>query len=66
MGITGHKGRKVGRNRKKPSSQRYLISRRWIFNKVKKLEKYMKKFPNWKPTNLSSEISTKLEALLKK
>ena len=46
----GKKNRKYGRNRKKPSCIRYTNEMRWITNKLKKIKKYIKNHPNWKPT----------------
>jgi ribosomal protein S15P/S13E len=42
----GKKGRKIGRYSKHPSSQRYKSERRWLTNKVKRIEKHTKRFPN--------------------
>jgi hypothetical protein len=33
------KGRKIGRNKRKPSQQRYLNEKRWIENKERRIEK---------------------------
>lgn len=49
----GQKNRKYGRNRRKPAKVRYTNEMRWITNKIKKIKKYMKKHPNWKPTKTS-------------
>ena len=39
----GAKRRKIGRNKKKPTSQRYLSERRWISNGKKREEKHKKR-----------------------
>ena len=41
--------RKHGRMKKKPAYKRYLAEDRRAKNKARKLARYMKKFPNWKP-----------------
>lgn len=61
----GKKGRKVGRMKKKPSYQRYLLENRRAKNKARKIDKYLKKFPLWKPCNLSSDVEIYLKKLLK-
>lgn len=58
----GKKGRKHGRQKRKPSYQKYNR----VKNKARKLYKYMKKFPNWKPTNLSKEIEAEIARLKRK
>jgi len=45
----GKKGRKIGRMKNKPAYKRYLAEDRRAKNKARKLAKYMRKFPNWKP-----------------
>ena len=52
-----HKGRKIGRWLRKPSYKRYLAERRWLYNKARKIAKYIRKHPNWKPTNLAPDIA---------
>lgn len=62
----GKKNRKFGRQKRHPASQRYTSSKRWITNKAKKIAKYMIKFPNWKPNNLSPEVNVKVKAYIAK
>jgi len=57
--------RKHGRNLKKPSKMRYVSSKRWITNKARRIWKYMKKHPNWKPNNLSDGVKVELKRLAK-
>ena len=45
----GKKNRKHGRMKRKPAYKRYLAEDRRAKNKARKLARYMKKFPNWKP-----------------
>lgn len=52
---SGKKGRKVGRKIKKPAQKRYTSDRRWLKNKARKIWKYIKTHPNWKPYNISDE-----------
>lgn len=40
----GKKGRKVGRNKKKPCQQRYVQYRRWEENKLRRAKRYATKF----------------------
>ena len=42
-GKEGKKGRKIGRNKKKPCQLRYVAERRDVKNKEKKILKYLKK-----------------------
>ena len=53
---SGKKNRKHGRSKKKPSHKRYLVEKRWVKNKARKIRKYMKAHQNWKPYNLSEEV----------
>lgn len=62
----GRGSRKHGRNRKKPAKMRYTSAKRWITNKARKVFKYMRKHPNWKPTNLSGEVNSEIVKLRKK
>lgn len=48
----GKKGRKYGRNMRKPAKLRYTAERRWITNKRKKIARYKKSHPNWNPTKV--------------
>jgi hypothetical protein len=52
----GKKNRKHGRQKKKPAQKRYTAERRWIKNKAKKIRKYMRTHPNWKPHNVREEV----------
>jgi len=42
----GKKGRKIGRYNKHASSLRYKAERRWEKNKVVRIERHLKKYPN--------------------
>ncbi len=42
----GKKGRKIGRYSKHPSSMRYKGERRWEKNKVRRMRRHLKHFPN--------------------
>ena len=42
-GKEGKKGRKIGRNKKKPCQLRYVSERRDVKNKEKRITKYLKK-----------------------
>lgn len=53
---SGKKGRKYGRNLKGPAHMRYTNERRWVKNKAKKILRYKKSHPNWKPYNISDEV----------
>ena len=53
----GKKGRKVGRMKKKPAYMRYLSEHRREKNKARHIVRYMKKFPNWEPINLSEMVA---------
>jgi hypothetical protein len=52
LGITkgkkkkGKKGRKIGRYSKHPSSVRYRSERRWERNKVRRLRRHLKAYPD--------------------
>ena len=57
----GKKGRKIGRMKRKPAYMRYLNGHRREKNKARRIVRYMKKFPNWKPTNLSDMVAAFVE-----
>lgn len=61
----GKKGRKFGRMKRKPAYVRYKAEDRRAKNKARKLAKYMKKFPNWVPNNLSDKVQLYLNNLLR-
>jgi hypothetical protein len=42
----GKKNRKFGRAMRRPSHHRYNNEKRWIKNKIRKLVRHCKKFPN--------------------
>ena len=60
----GGKRRKHGRMLKKPAYKRYLAEDRRTKNKARRIARYMKKFPNWRPTNLSDKISAYVKRYL--
>lgn len=62
---SGSKGQKVGRKIKKPAQKRYTIERRWIKNKVRKILKYIRSHPNWKPDNASEEVRNEIKKRLR-
>lgn len=53
----GKKGRKIGRMKNKPAYKRYLSENRREKNKARRIVRYMKKFPKWKPINLSEKVA---------
>ena len=57
----GKKGRKFGRIKRKPSHMRYNAEDRAVKNKARRIARYMRKFPNWKPTNLSDKVAMFVE-----
>lgn len=57
----GKSTRKIGRCKRKQSKQRYTATNRRDKNKVRKIAKQMIKFANYKPFNLSLEISDRVE-----
>lgn len=52
----GKHHRKHGRSKKRLSHKSYLTEKRWLKNKAKKIRKFMKSHPTWKPYNLSEEV----------
>jgi hypothetical protein len=52
----GKKNRKFGRTTRSPSHQRYNAKRQWFWNKVRRIVKHLKKFPNYKPYNISPDV----------
>jgi len=42
----GKKGRKIGRTAKHPSSCRYKGEQRWISNRIRRMERHIRKYPN--------------------
>ena len=56
---SGKKG--IGRSNRKPACLRYKSSERWVRNKVRNIVKHMRKFPNYKPHNLSPDIRDKVK-----
>ncbi len=65
-GKSGKKGRKIGRKIKKPAQKRYTTERRWLKNKVRKILKYIKSHPNWKPDSVSEEVQHEIKKLRQK
>lgn len=61
---TRKKGKKQGKNKNKPSNQRYLASRRWITNKAKRVSRMMKKFPKYNPGNLTVDVRVLVRQML--
>ncbi len=61
---TGKKGQKFGRKGRRPSHHRYNASKRWIKNKARKVAKQIKKFPNYKPYNLSGSVKVLVDEML--
>ena len=60
----GKKGRKHGRMKKKPAYKRYLAEDRRAKNKARKLAKYIRKYPNWEPFNISEDVLIYLKRLI--
>ena len=53
----GKKNRKWGREKRRPSHARYTLEKRWLFNKARKIAKYIKKqSPSWNPGNIPVEV----------
>ena len=42
----GKKGRKIGRYAKHPSSMRYKGEQRWIRNRIRRIERHIRNYPN--------------------
>ena len=42
----GKKGRKIGRYGRHLSSQRYKAEQRWLKNKIRRVQRHLKKYPN--------------------
>ncbi len=42
----GKKGRKIGRSKRHPAAQRYLGEKRWIRNRVRRIERHLKRYPD--------------------
>jgi len=45
-GAGGKKNRKIGRYSKHPSSCRYKGEQRWVRNRVRRIERHIKYYPN--------------------
>jgi hypothetical protein len=45
-GAGGKKNRKIGRYSKHPSSMRYKGEQRWIRNRVRRMERHIRRYPN--------------------
>ena len=62
---TGKKGRKIGRQKKKPSCQRYTMAQRWKKHKATRILRMIKKHPNYKiPETVSSDIASMVRRML--
>ena len=61
----GSKQRKFGRKGRRPSHARYNNTERWIVNKARRIVKQLKKFPNYKPFNISDDVELKINKLMK-
>ena len=54
----GKKNRKIGRYAKSPACMRYKGERRWESNKVRRMTRHLKSFPNdLQARNLLSELN---------
>jgi ribosomal protein S15P/S13E len=53
----GKKGRKIGRYSKHPSSQRYKNEKRWLSNRVKRIERHLKRFPHDKQARRALDVA---------
>lgn len=62
----GKKNRKWGRKGRRPSHKLYNAQQRWVRNKARRIAKQLRKFPNYKPFNLSDEVQLYLTKLLAK
>lgn len=56
----GGGSRKIGRWKKKPANKRYLAERRWAKNKARRIARYMRKHPNWRPAFISDDVKALL------
>lgn len=61
---SGKKNRKIGRTKRKPTHQRYNAKNKRFWNKVRRVAKYWRKFPQWKPYNLSSDVRAEVIKLV--
>lgn len=61
---SGKKGRKIGRTKRKPTHQKYNATRKQFWNKVRDVVKHLKKFPNWKPYNLSPDVFAEVKKVM--
>ena len=57
-------GRKIGRVTRKPCHQVYNAKRMWFWNKVRRIAKQMKKFPKYKPFNISPDVRVEVQKRL--
>lgn len=62
----GKKNRKIGRTKRKPCHQRYNARHQGFWNKVRKVFKYWRKFPQWKPYNLAPDVALEVKKLMEK
>jgi ribosomal protein S15P/S13E len=42
----GKKGRKIGRCKRHPAAARYTGEKRWTTNRIKRIRRHLKKYPN--------------------
>jgi hypothetical protein len=57
----GKKNRKIGRTTRSPSHQKYVAKHQRFWNKVRRIVKHLKKFPNYKPFNLSPDVKAEVK-----
>lgn len=53
----GKKGRKIGRYGKHPSSQRYKAEKRWLKNRLRRIERHLRKYPNDKQARAALDVA---------
>ena len=65
IGKEGKKNRKYGRGIRKPSHMRYNSELRWFKNKAKRIWKFMRKNPNWRPNfpEMDDEVIIRIKRL---
>lgn len=56
-------GKKFGRTNRGFSHGQYNTEKRWIINKAKRVAKMLRKFPKYKPFNLSGDVKYHLDKL---
>jgi hypothetical protein len=58
MASKSQKGRKIGRNRERPSQRVYTQAQRWVTNKAKAMKRHARRMAKKKIHRIEWEIST--------